>query len=187
LKSLVKGTDYASIEGLLSSPDGVTSNLSLEAVAPGKYQGEFVPEGKGIYLVSLSLGEGETSEQIITAVNIGYSKEFDFFGYSNITIAELTKLSGGRLLTKPQEVFKGAVPEVSGSRDISLLLLVLAFISFILEITLRKFKPPVNVVKQKLSNVSVSLKDKFRKKEPVHDEQIGAHVTELLKNKRKKL
>jgi len=186
VKSLVKGEDYASIEGLLSSPEGETKGISLEAIAPGKYQGEFEPEGKGVYLVSLNLGEGEGSEQIITAVNIGYSKEFDFFGSSNITMDELVKLSGGRLLTKGSEVFKGKVPDVSGSRDLSNLLLILAFLSFILEITLRKFKPPVTAVKKGVGKVSGSVAKAFRKKEKVINKNMGAHVNELLKNKRKR-
>ena len=186
VKSLVKGEDYASIEGLLSSPEGETKSIILDATAPGKYQGEFEPEGKGVYLVSLNLGEGENAEQIITAVNIGYSKEFDFFGHSNITTDELVKLSGGRLLTKASEVFKGKVPDVSGSQDISQLLLILAFISFILEITLRKFKPPVTAVKSGVIRVSGSVVSIFKKKEKVLDQEMGAHVNELLKNKRKR-
>lgn len=186
VKSLVKNNDYASIEGLLSSPEGETTSITLEAVAPGKYKGEFEPDGKGVYLVSLNLGEGEEAEQVITAVNIGYSKEFDFFGHANITIDELVKLSGGRLITKGSEVFKGDVPDVSGSRDLSRMLLILAFISFILEITLRKFKPPVATVTTSVKGATTRVTNIFRKKEKVLDESVGAHVNELLKNKKKR-
>jgi len=56
VSSLIKGEDYASIEGLLSTPEGETEAIILEATAPGKYTGEFEPMGEGVYLISLQLG-----------------------------------------------------------------------------------------------------------------------------------
>ncbi len=107
VKSLVKGEDFASIEGLLASPEGGTSSIVLNAAAPGHYRGEFESEGQGIYLASFSLGEGDDAEQIITAVNIGYSEEFDFFSHSNVKMEEITAISGGRILENGRDVFKG--------------------------------------------------------------------------------
>jgi hypothetical protein len=183
--SLVKGNDYSSIEGLLSSPSGETTSIILDATAPGTYQGNFEPEGAGVYLVSLNLGEGENAKQIITAVNIGYSKEFDFFGDSAITMEELQMLSGGRLLTLGKDVFKGKVPDVSGSKDLSNLFLIFAFLFFMIEIILRKFKPPVGEVRQKLIQANMNLRSRLKQKSS-NDINYGAHTDELLKQKRKR-
>jgi uncharacterized membrane protein len=152
IESLVKGQDFASIEGILTNPEGKSSPIKLEAIAPGKYQGNFDPEGQGTYLVSLGLGEGENAEQIITAVNIGYSKEFDFFSEQAMTIEEMQAISEGSIVTQAKNVFKNKVAEVKGSNDLSRLFLILGLISFMLEILLRKLKLPVSYVSQKLKD-----------------------------------
>jgi len=188
VESLVKGKDFASLEGLLTSPEGTTSTIQLEAIAPGKYQGEFEPNGKGIYLVSLGLGAGEAAEQIITAINIGYSKEFDFFGNQAMSIEEMREITEGTLVTNPKDVFKSKVPDVSGSKDLTRLFLILALISFMLEIILRKFKPPVQQVKEKLLVTKSAREDKRKslEKEQASKENQPSHVDVLLKNKRNK-
>jgi len=186
VESLVKGEDFASLEGLLTSPEGTTSTIQLEAVAPGKYQGDFEPNGKGVYLVSLGLDTGEAAEQIITAINIGYSKEFDFFGNQAMSIEEMREITEGTIVTNPKDVFKSKVPDVSGSNDLSRLFLILALISFMLEIILRKFKPPVQQVKEKLLLTKNARDDKRKslENEQASQENQPSHVDVLLKNKR---
>ncbi len=183
VSSLIKGEDYASIEGLLSTPEGETEAIILEATAPGKYTGEFEPMGEGVYLISLQLGSGNESEQIITAVNIGYSKEYDFFSHDKITMNELIDLSGGRLLTKPEDVFKSELPPVKGSLDLSMLLIIAAFITFMSEIILRKFKPPIKAISNKIEVISSNVADSLKKNND-EDHSAAAHVKELLKNKK---
>lgn len=183
VKSLIKGNDYASIEGLLTTPKGETATITLDANAPGSYQGEFIPEGQGTYLVSLSLGNGEQKEQIITAISIGYSKEFDFFTDQAMTFEEMSKITNGAIITDPSKVFKSKVASVTGNIDLSKLLLSIAFLLFMIEIILRKFKPPVQQVKEKMIITKEKI-DKIVKKDETIPVETSSHVDMLLKNKR---
>ncbi len=183
--SLVKEKDYSSIQGLISSPDGVTSDINLEAIAPGSYRGEFEPSGEGIYLVTFELGSGSESEQVITAVNIGYSKEYDFLSGKGIKPKDMALITGGRLIENPQEVFKGPLPDVEGTWDLTYWFLVLSFILFMTEIIHRKVKPPLKEAAQKFS----SMKEKVKlpkKKEPKTSGQGSEYLDALLKNKNKR-
>lgn len=184
VQSLVKGNDYASLEGLLTSPNGDTRTITLDATAPGVYQGDFTPDGEGTYLVSLSLGEGEQKEQVITALSIGYSKEFDFFSDRTLTIEEMAKITQGTVITDPKRVFDSKLEAVTGSIDLSRFLLLLAFISFMLEIILRKFKPPVQQVKEKMAVTKEKIETIVHKAEMPKPESTS-HVDALLDTKRK--
>lgn len=200
VQSLIKGKDFASIEGLLTNPQGKTSSIQLQAIAPGKYQGDFQPEGQGTYLVSLGLGEGDSAEQIITAVNIGYSKEFDFFGEQAMSIIEMQQITDGAIVSQAKDVFKSKVVDVQGSNDLSRLFLILALISFILEILVRKVKIPFKQMFKPLYILMNRLKElkPMNKKASVRniesdlkkrDREIpesSSHVDQLLEMKRKK-
>jgi len=189
VKSLNKGEDYASIQGILQSPDGVSRVIDLESTAPGQYEGHFTPQGQGIYLVSLSLGEKEEEEQMVTAVNIGYSEEFNFFNNHGISIQDMLSFTGGRLLTDGKDVFKTQPPKVSGSKDLTLFFLTLFLIAFVLEIAYRKFKPSTSRITKEMRLVreSISSKRSKKKQEKAQSNKEAAdHVHELLKDIRKK-
>ncbi len=182
--SLVKDKDYSSIEGLISSPDGITSDISLEAVSPGSYRGEFEPSGQGIYLVTFELGQGEESDQVITALNIGYSKEYDFLSGKGVKPQEMAAITGGRLIENPEDVLKGQVPDVKGSRDLTNWLLSIAFLLFMTEIVLRKVRPPVKEMAMKVSEVKDKMKI-IKKKDLQGDGPDHEYLNTLLTNKKK--
>lgn len=121
--------------GTLISPQGETVPINLEAVAPGVYEGDFVPEGEGVYMVNIPVSDDEF---LATGVNVGYSPEFDILGHGMTTPEALASIASGRLLDNPTEVFKGEVPPIKGSNDISRWLLTFGLLLFIFEIVLRK-------------------------------------------------
>lgn len=123
------------MNGTLIAPDGSERQVAIEAVAPGRYEGQFIPEEEGVYLVHIPIGEGEV---LATGVNIGYSPEFDILGHDMTTPSALARLSGGRLINEPSIVFEGELPDVKGSFELANLLMTLALLLFIFEIILRK-------------------------------------------------
>lgn len=127
-----------SISGLLVTPDGQEKEITLEAIAPGTYSGTFEASGEGVYMANLLLLSEEGSEKIIAGLNVGYSPEYDFYNDSGIAPERVAELSSGRVLTKASEVFKGEVPPVVGSHNISNLLLILGLLLFMSEIIIRK-------------------------------------------------
>lgn len=121
--------------GVLIGPDGTDHQIIIQAVAPGQYQGDFLPDGEGVYMVNIPLSNGQV---LATGVNVGYSPEFDLLGHDMTTPAALSQLSGGRLINEPSEVFKGDLPDVKGTYELGNLLLIMALLLFMFEIILRK-------------------------------------------------
>lgn len=142
-------TSAAQIAGVLVLPNGEETELILEATAPGTYTGSFKASGEGVYMVNMLLEAEGISEKIVTGLNVGYSPEYDFYSSKGISPERIVELSGGRILTNPKDVFKGNVPPVVGSHNISNILLALALILFLTEIFIRK------------TNVSFSFIDHF--------------------------
>ncbi len=139
LKSTVKEENpSASVAGIIIAPDGKEKKLELEAVSPGTYKGSFVPEGQGVYMINLSAGDKEAQEKIVTGINVGYSPEYDYFSIKKTEPQRIADITGGRVLKKPEEVFKSKLIDIKGSTDISNILLLLALIVFLIEIALRK-------------------------------------------------
>lgn len=123
------------MNGMLIAPDGTSTDIMIEATAPGTYEGSFVPEGEGVYLINIPLDEENV---LATGVNVGYSPEFDILGSGITTPEALAKISGGRLLSNPADVFKGDLPPIKGSYKLTNLLLLIALLIFVFEIVLRK-------------------------------------------------
>jgi len=75
------------------------------------------------------------------------------------------------------------LPPVKGSLDLSMLLIIAAFITFMSEIILRKFKPPIKAISNKIEVISSNVADSLKKNND-EDHSAAAHVKELLKNKK---
>jgi secreted protein with Ig-like and vWFA domain len=140
------------ISGILVTPDGEETEVILEATAPGTYTGTFEASGEGVYMINMLLESEGVTEKIVTGLNVGYSPEYDFYSDSGITPERIAEISGGRVLKDAKEVFKGEVPPVVGSNNISNWLLLLGLILFMSEIIIRK------------TNVSFAFIDRFIKK-----------------------
>ncbi len=139
VKSIGKETLSApEISGVLVTPKGLEEQITLEATAPGTYTGTFPAAGEGVYMVNLLLQAEEATEKIVTGLNVGYSPEYDFYSNSGILPERIAQVSGGRVLSKARDVFKGEVPPVVGSHNISNLMLILGLLIFMSEIILRK-------------------------------------------------
>lgn len=169
-------TSIPIIAGLLITPEGEKKEIVLEASAPGVYTGTFIPEGQGVYMVDLLLESEGNQEKVVTGVNVGYSPEYNFDNTSRITPERIAALSGGRILDDPKEVFKGNVPPVSGSKNISNLLLIISLSLFMLEIIMRKTNFNLKEVpvlrKRKVKSVQIKEKQKQEGKEVKHINQL---------------
>ncbi len=64
--------------GQLTNSTGETEEIEFKAVAPGRYEGVFQPDGEGVYLANIGLEGDQGSEQLLAGVIVPYSSEFDF-------------------------------------------------------------------------------------------------------------
>ena len=126
--------------GQLTNPTGETEEIEFKAVAPGRYEGVFQPDGEGVYLANISLEGDQDSEQLLAGVIVPYSPEFDFFDQKRLTPESMVQQSGGRIIEDPSDVFNGELPPVEASQDVSSILLIIGMLLFLGELFFRKVR-----------------------------------------------
>lgn len=102
-----------SIEGVIVSPDGTSSDIELHVKAPGVYEGEIDKNEPGAYIINLNAA-GTT---INTGIAMPYHDEYRVLGDSENFLNKLAKAGGGRIITEPDEVFSGSVQN-TGEKEI---------------------------------------------------------------------
>lgn len=189
LKSIEKeSVSVPSISGVIITPSGEEKEITLEATSPGTYTGVFDTEGEGVYLANLQFSANGETQYIVTGLNVGYSPEYDFYSDSGITAARITQISGGRILTNAKEVFKGYVPPVQGSNNISNLLLVLGLLVFMSEIIIRKTQIKfafLGVVSSKVKDAASTVVEKVDNYRQEQKQRVKNEEFEKPKNKEK--
>lgn len=133
-------SDYteASINGTILTPEGEVRDIVLEAIKPGVYQGDFEPEGEGVYLFDGVITVDGQDSVLSNGIMVGYSPEYDFSISYPLTAEKIALLSGGQVITEPGQVFSSSVPSIKGIYDLSRLCLWLALFTFLMELVMRK-------------------------------------------------
>ncbi|MCP3904052.1 MAG: VWA domain-containing protein [Planctomycetes bacterium] len=94
--------NFVRTRAVVLSPSAEATPLSLQQVGPGRYRGTFPTEEDGAYLVNIGFesGSGETAEKgnLQAAVSVPYPKEFRSFHHNEARLAQLARLTGGRVL-----------------------------------------------------------------------------------------
>lgn len=128
------------------APDGTVQNLHLPQVAPGRYEGEFLPSKEGAYLIRVA-GTSADSEIAVGQTSgwvLGYSPEYRHIEASPQTLALLAEATKGRdLVTEqgeqaPLAVFTHDLPNQSTTRPIWPFLLLTAVLLWPFDIALRR-------------------------------------------------
>ena len=87
------------IQAQVSGPDGRETTLSLKQTGPRRYEGRFPLWGKGRYQIALAgVGAGR-NEQTLGGFVVAYSSEYLRFRSDPITLREIARRTGGRILT----------------------------------------------------------------------------------------
>ncbi|MBP8000022.1 MAG: VWA domain-containing protein [Chloroflexi bacterium] len=129
------------MEANVVSPAGETTNVTLQQVAPGRYEADFNPETAGAYFIRVAgsqAGEdaavGQTSGWVL-----GYSPEYQQFGGDPQLLASVAELTRGRDLTdNPLAAFEHNLPSEATTRPIWHWLTLLAVILLPMDIALRR-------------------------------------------------
>jgi uncharacterized membrane protein len=129
-----------------SSLSGDKEEVSLEQTAPGHYEGSFVPKGTGSYLVNVEaggqLGSSTTDQKVNLSQTVGavssYSPEYRQLGTNLSLLQEVANLTGGKILTNPEEAFNNDLSRTTRSQDLWPWLLALAILLFPLDIGIRR-------------------------------------------------
>lgn len=89
------------------APDKTQGAVSLEQVAPGRYQGVFPATQEGVYLVGLAQRKDQkmVGSQIVGLV-VPYAQEFRELGSDETFLREISELTGGGGLANPKDAFE---------------------------------------------------------------------------------
>ncbi|HEU4964597.1 MAG TPA: VWA domain-containing protein [Bacilli bacterium] len=134
--------------GAVLKAEVIGSDLSREEVplllkAPGQYTGNFAAAKPGTYMISVQEQQGgQAVRAASTGLAVPYSPEYALAQNGDATLQAIAQAGGGVVLDDTEAAFADNLPAKWQSRDISLLLLLLAAILWPLDIALRRVRIP---------------------------------------------
>jgi Mg-chelatase subunit ChlD len=190
------------VDGELIGPDGNKQEITLFPVTPGEYSGSFDSDGSGAYIADISLtGSDGRNERISTGLVIPYSPEYDLLSENNdYLLQRIVYEGGGRMLESAEQVFKGELPEVTGTIDPTLPLIIVLLLMFLSDVALMRLNIKTEAIVKSLEHIretgwtlgkkiagpynrkiSGIRQQHAKEKQP----QTGSYIGELLEKKRK--
>lgn len=126
-------------------PSGTDRTVSLDQVAPGRYQGSFETEETGEYYLTLYAAgpEGPGSSRIY-GYGIPYPDEFRAEGVNHDLLTRLASRTKGRVLKieeDPPDLFTARSDRKEQGRRLWPLLSLIALLLLVAEVAIRKFPP----------------------------------------------
>ncbi len=119
------------------SPDGETVNVTLQQVAPGRYEAVFVPESEGAYVIGLSDADLTINQQLGWVMS--YSPEYSLNARAGNLLADIADLTGGRSLAEtPEAVFAHNLAAQAAYNPIWQYLLLAAILLLPFDIAVRR-------------------------------------------------
>jgi hypothetical protein len=122
-------------------PDGNPLSVALAQTAPGHYEGTFIPQSEGAYLMRLAAafpGAGEEVVALTTGWVMGYSPEYAALEADAAYLARLVELGEGRVLEEPTEAFARTQQGTGARRDLWPYLLGLATLLLPIDVAVRR-------------------------------------------------
>ncbi|HPT75902.1 MAG: VWA domain-containing protein [Epulopiscium sp.] len=152
----------AEIKVNVVAPDMTEHEIYLKASAPGEYTGLFPGNNIGAYILNFQVNQNGEEESIHTGINVPYSPEYDINKITQDTglLNQIAHITGGRVLTQPEEVFKEIESTIYGERDIDDFLLILALLFILFDIAFRR----IGVINNKVEEIIISVIQFFKNK-----------------------
>ncbi|MCB9435285.1 MAG: VWA domain-containing protein [Ardenticatenaceae bacterium] len=129
------------LEANVVAPNGEVSSVTLQQVAPGRYEADFAPETAGAYLIRVA-GQAENGMTVGQTLGwvLGYSPEYRNLAANEPLLQQLAQVTGGRGLKVGEEtaVFAHNLPSEPATRPIWLWLTLLTVLLLPLDIGVRR-------------------------------------------------
>lgn len=136
--------DTIDTKAVITTPSLESIEIPLNAEAPGQYKGRFRVDDTGAYLIKVVQSKAEEIQSAVsTGLSVQYSPEYSMDANSD-KLERLVLEAGGKYIENAKEVFKGPVVPVRGRLDFTIPMLILALLSFLLDIAIRRLKLPVD-------------------------------------------
>jgi len=132
------------IEGVIVSPDGTASEISLQVKDPGVYEGIIEQQDPGAYIINLKTVGDDSGSNISTGLLMPYPVEYRVLQDTGSFLEKLAKAGGGRIIDDPSQVFAGEVQNTGGTKNITNLFIVMSLVLLLMDIAIRKLQVPMD-------------------------------------------
>jgi uncharacterized membrane protein len=121
-------------------PDGTEASVQLNETAPGVYEGDIPAQQQGAYAIRVEQSQnGEVLRQLEGGAVVSYPEEYDLRKTAaGDSLAQLAQITGGRVLTDPQELFSARGREAKSRRELAQVLLTMAVFLFLFDVAMRR-------------------------------------------------
>jgi Mg-chelatase subunit ChlD len=122
------------VSAIVRQPGGATTEIALEAFAPGRYEAPFPAADTGPYYVTLTARDRRSGseDRLVRAVYWSADRERQARGTDIQFLSRLASLTGGRLLRDDESPFDG--PRPAAYRDASIWASATALAMFVIDI-----------------------------------------------------
>ncbi|MCR4317154.1 MAG: VWA domain-containing protein [Planctomycetes bacterium] len=140
--------------GTVVDPNGDEHEVELEQTGAGLYEGEFRTTEEGTYFFSASFkkadGESQGAGMVHQGFNIAYSPEFRRREADMAKIRDMVKASGGRLLSKEDNVFTGTLDTMKIPDEYWYPFVVAGLLLFLFDVLVRRVDLGLNKLTAKM-------------------------------------
>jgi Ca-activated chloride channel homolog len=127
------------LETNVVSENGEQIATNTKLVAPGKYELS-IPDSSGMYFLNVKQTDQTGNLHVYqTGFTVPYSEEYLLKGANKELLKELVSVTGGKELSRAEESFRETASKNFLKQPISQWLILLAFLLFLVEITVRRF------------------------------------------------
>lgn len=170
------------------APDGTTSQVELNQVASGRYQGEFASSQQGVHLIRIAGDPPDNmspaAEAVFTTAGwvLSYSPEYRNLDPDPDLLSQIASITGGDILAgDPGAVFAHTLPSPRTSRPVWPELVALAAICLPFDIAIRRLAISRLEVQRAFQRLLNRLE--FTKAGQIAGTSRGEHVEALLRAK----
>lgn len=127
-----------SVKAVCTDAEGNTQEITLDPVAPGKYEANMAMDDIGIYTISLQNRRGEELQSsMITAAAMQYSPEYRFDLVTDGLDSFVAQVNG-KYITYDEDIFSGKLETVRARTSLVVPFLIAALLLFMLDILARR-------------------------------------------------
>ena len=153
--------DNKKVKGAYTFEGNTTSEFELKEVSPGKYEGRVPMSDLGFYSFNITEElQGNTIASQLGEFAYQYSPEYKFQEQSNSLLA-LVEDTEGKIINSVEDIYEIKSNKGYTKKNISNLLLIIAMLLFLFDITYRRLGLKKYVNKQ----LFINIKEKIYKKE----------------------
>ncbi len=159
------------VEAVYTDPEGNTQTVSLQAVAPGRFETKLDTDVTGIYNLSVRrLDEGEIANAVTTAVAVQYSDEYKFDVDQEIFTGFVERC--GTMLDPEQNLWEQRKSGIKERYELTKWLILVLIFWFLMDIALRRF----HVLPQDTKLYRIAVEYRMRRK--MGTERMEADISE---------